>query len=118
MSFPILQNFFPRRVGLEGLRTTLSIESRRACRELVERGRLRGSRVQISFADRLIRTAVVKNKSAIGITAISPVGTAENSPGRQSWVNWTTRECYGNHSRPTRFSLGYFNAERPCFSLS
>jgi hypothetical protein len=38
-------------------------------------------------------------------TAISPVGTAENSPGRQSWVNWTTRECYGNHPWPTRFSL-------------
>jgi hypothetical protein len=38
--------------------------------------------VQISFSDRLILIAVVKNKSAIGQIAISPVGTAENSPGR------------------------------------
>src|ERR1700722_14768558 len=37
--------------------------------------------------------------------AISPEGTTENDPGRQSWVNSTTRECYGNHPRPTRFSL-------------
>jgi hypothetical protein len=45
--------------------------------------------------------AVVKNKSAIGFIAISPEGTTENDPGRQSWVNWTTRECYSNHPRPT-----------------
>jgi hypothetical protein len=38
--------------------------------------------VQISFSDRLIRIAVVKNKSTTGQIAISPVGTAENSPGR------------------------------------
>src|ERR1700683_626437 len=82
--------------------------------------------VQMSASDRLILITVVKNKSAIGqlafspvgtaenspgrqswvglSTAISPVGTTENEPGRQSWVNWTTRECYGNHPRPTRFS--------------
>jgi hypothetical protein len=36
----------------------------------------------ISFSDRLIRIAIGKNKSAIGEIAISPEGTAENSPGR------------------------------------
>ena len=36
----------------------------------------------------------------------SPAGTAENDPGRQSWVNWTTRERYGNHPRSTRSLLG------------
>ena len=45
-------------------------------------GLLSVSLVQISFSDRLLRVAVVKNKSAIGQIAISPVGTAENSPGR------------------------------------
>jgi hypothetical protein len=35
----------------------------------------------------------------------SPAGTAENVPGRQSWVNWITCECYGNDPRPTRFPL-------------
>ena len=38
---------------------------------------------------------------------MSPVGTAENDPGRQSWVNWTTRERYGNHPRPTDLSWGW-----------
>jgi hypothetical protein len=30
---------------------------------------------------------------------ISPEGTTENDPGRQSWVNWTTRECYWESSK-------------------
>src|ERR1700733_10976057 len=37
--------------------------------------------------------------SGVGLpAAISPEGTAENAPGRQSWVNWTTRECYWQSS--------------------
>jgi hypothetical protein len=67
---------------------------------------------KLAFLDRLIRIAVVKNKSAIGQIAISPVGTAENDRGCQSWVNWTTRECYGNHPRPNR-TISEFGAANP-----
>jgi hypothetical protein len=49
------------------------------------------SLVQISFSDRLIWIAVVKNKSAIGLIAISPVGTAENQSCQRSFSDWLIR---------------------------
>jgi hypothetical protein len=47
----------------------------------------------------------LKRLQKTSLSELSPEGTAENDPGCQSWVNWTTRECYCNHPRPTRFSL-------------
>src|SRR5271156_6374330 len=41
----------------------------------------------------------MKTNQLSGLIAISPEGTAENSPGCQSWVNWTTRECYWRSSK-------------------
>jgi hypothetical protein len=57
---------------------------------------------KLSFLMRPICIALAENKSALRLIAISPEepalssskGTAENDPGCQSWVNWTTRECY------------------------
>jgi hypothetical protein len=44
----------------------------------------------------------------------SPAGTTENDPGRQSWVVWTTGECYGNHPRRTRWSIAEVGGTQDC----
>jgi hypothetical protein len=73
---------------------------------------------------RPICSALAENKSALGpieispagtaenspgrqswvhkLTETSPAGTAENAPGRQSWVTWTTRECHWQSSKANR----------------
>ena len=42
----------------------------------------------------------LKKNQLSSLFAISPEGTAENDPGCQSWVNWTTGECYWQSSKP------------------
>ena len=75
----------------EEKRTIRPIESRRACPELVERGRLRVNLVQINFfrCARFVAHSLKTNQLS-GLIAISPEGTTENSPGRTriSCVAW------------------------------
>jgi len=72
----------------------------------VPQGRLKVSLVQISSFRSADCRAAAENKSAIRAYQISPEGTAESSPGRQSWVNLDrTRMLTGDHQKPARFSL-------------
>jgi hypothetical protein len=48
---------------------------------------------KLAFLDRPIGQHSLKTNQLSVPIATSPEGTAENAPGRKSWVNFEAREC-------------------------